>query len=217
LPASGRIIANGQQFAAATQVSRETLARLNQYESLLRLWQGNINLVASATLPDLWHRHFYDSAQLLPLLPPGGGHLVDLGSGGGFPGLVLAILLAERPGWRVTLVESDSRKGAFLREVARQTGVAVEIQSARIENPETQSKLGSADVVTARALAPLNRLFGLAEPIFASHSVGLFLKGQNAKAEVEAARAEWVFDASLVPSSTAADASVVVLRALRRK
>lgn len=230
---SARRIADAEQFAAATQVSRETLGRLNQYESLLRVWQARINLVASATLPDLWHRHFFDSAQLMPLLPAGGGRVVDLGSGGGFPGLVLAIMLAEprassteapgegggapRVAWRVTLVESDLRKAAFLREVARQSGVAVEILSARIENPETQSKLGTADAITARALAPLSRLLELAFPMFGSTTVGLFLKGQSAQAEVEAARAEWVFDASLVPSLTAADANVVVVRSLRRK
>ncbi len=226
-------ISDSAQFAAATRVSRETLERLNQYESLLKVWQPRINLVANATLADVWNRHFYDSAQLVAHLPASGGKLVDLGSGGGFPGLVLAILLAEggNPGaerglmatkssagaWGVTLVESDSRKGAFLREVARQTGVAVEILSIRIENPETQVKLGAADVVTARALAPLSRLLHLAFPLFGSQTVGLFLKGQNAQAEVEAARAEWVFDASLLPSVTAADASIVVVRGLRRK
>ncbi len=226
-------ISDSAQFAAATQVSRETLVRLNQYESLLKVWQPRINLVANATLADVWNRHFYDSAQLVPQLPGGGGKLVDLGSGGGFPGLVLAILLAESGNlgaegglmasqsgagaWAVTLVESDSRKAAFLREVARQAGVAVEILSIRIENPETQAKLSKADVVTARALAPLSRLLHLAFPLFGSQTVGLFLKGQNAQAEVEAARAEWVFDASLLPSVTAADASIVVVRGLRRK
>ncbi len=214
-------------FAAATNVSRETLDRLNLYESQLRLWQPRINLVANATLNELWHRHFLDSAQLLPLIPADARVFVDLGSGGGFPGLVLAILLQDRRGsagggaserpWRIVLVESDVRKCAFLREVARQTGVAVEILSTRIEKPETQSKLASVDVVTARALAPLDRLFGLAAPLFGDRTVGLFLKGQGAQAEIEAARSQWAFDACLVPSVTAEDARIVEVRNLRRR
>lgn len=214
-------------FAAATNVSRETVDRLRLYEAQLKLWQPRINLVANATLPELWHRHFLDSAQLLPLIPAESRVFADLGSGGGFPGLVLAILLqerrekgsaggAERP-WRFVLVESDVRKCAFLREVARQTGVAVEILSTRIENSETQSKLASVDVLTARALAPLDRLLGLAAPLFGERTVGLFLKGQGAQAEVEAARSQWAFDASFVHSETAADARVVIVRNLRQR
>ena len=208
-------------FAAATNISRETLARLNLYESVLRVWQPRINLVANATLTELWHRHFLDSAQLLPLVPAAARTFVDLGSGGGFPGLVLAILLADsgrsaQP-LRFTLVESDRRKGAFLREVARQCGVAVEILSARIESSETHAKVGTPDVVTARALAPFERLFGLSVPLFGRDTVGLFLKGQGAQAEVEAARATWAFDAEFVPSVTASDASIVVVRRLARR
>lgn len=219
-------VVDSASFAAATKVSRETLQRLNLYESLLRLWQPRINLVANATLDELWGRHFFDSAQLVPLIPSSARRLVDLGSGAGFPGLVLAILLcADRAGGaetvgttriHVTLVESDVRKGAFLREVARQTGTAVEILSTRIEKPETQAKLGQVDVVTARALAPLDKLLALAAPMFGSETIGLFLKGQGAQAEVEAARKIWSFDASLVPSATAADASIVVVRRLGR-
>lgn len=209
-----------------TQVSRETLERLDLYESLLKLWQPRINLVANATLPDVWSRHFLDSAQILPLIPAEARVFVDLGSGGGFPGLVLAIMLherrqiegatgvADRP-WRFVLVESDVRKCAFLREVARQTGVAVEILSTRIENPETQYKLAPVDVVTARALAPLDRLLGLAAPLFGERTVGLFLKGQGAQAEVVAARSRWAFEASFVPSVTAVDARIVKVRSLR--
>ncbi len=227
-------IADPAAFAAATKVSRETLARLNLYESLLKVWQPRINLVANPTLIDVWHRHFYDSAQLLRLIPAEARALVDLGSGAGFPGLVLAILL-DSQGWppavgqagdggqnagdarRYVLVESDRRKCAFLREVARQTGTAVDILSTRIENPETHVKVGKADVVTARALAPLDRLFDLAQPMFKAEAVGLFLKGRNAEAEIGAARARWEFSAELVPSVTAEDASVVVVRELRRR
>lgn len=211
-------IADAAGFAASTKVSRETLERLNLYESVLREWQKRINLVAAATLRDVWQRHFLDSAQLMPLIPAGARRLVDLGSGAGFPGLVLAILLDEtQPEARVTLIESDRRKGAFLREVARRAGAPVEILSMRIENAETQAKLGPVDVVTARALAPLPRLLGLAAPLFGSETVGLFLKGQSAAAEIVAARAIWSFEAELHPSRTAADASVVIVRRLQRR
>lgn len=225
------LVMDAAGFVAAIDVSRETVERLNLYESQLKLWQRHINLVANATLPNVWHRHFLDSAQLLPLIPDEARVFADLGSGAGFPGLVLAILLQEqrksaagvasdgaedRP-WRFLLVESDVRKCAFLREVARQAGVAVEILSTRIENPETQYKLGAVDVVTARALAPLDRLLGLAAPLFGERTVGLFLKGQGAQAEIEAARLQWAFDASCVPSVTAADARIVVVRSLLRR
>lgn len=213
-------IGNAGEFASAFKVSRETLDRLNLYESALRLWQRRINLVASATLDDVWHRHFADSAQLASWVPPGARSIVDLGSGAGFPGLVLAILFSgaamDGHGWpRVTLVESDTRKAAFLREVARQTGTAVEILSTRIENPETQVKLGKVDVVSARALAPIERLLGLAAPLFGEQTVGLFLKGKSVQAEIEAARALWAFDVTLVSSVTAEDAKIAVIRQVR--
>ena len=126
-------ITTPEDFARAFGVSRETLERLETYEALLKQWQKTINLVAPSTLSDIWHRHFADSAQLLALAPPGAERWLDLGSGAGFPGLVLAILLAERGHGRVTLIESDTRKAAFLGEVARRVGVAVDILGTRIE------------------------------------------------------------------------------------
>ena len=218
-------VVTSDDFAAQFLVSRETLGRLNLYESLLRRWQPAVNLVAPATLDYIWHRHFADSAQLLALVPDSARTLVDLGSGAGFPGLVLAIMLADKlPAGgagngltRVILVESDTRKAAFLREVARQTGVAVDILSTRIENSETQSRIGVVDVVSARALAPLDRLLGLASPLFGAETVGVFPKGREAQAEIEAARAAWSFDATLVSSVTDAHASIVVIRNLGGK
>ncbi len=137
-------IIDAQSFSAHFGVSRETLDRLEVYAEALIRWQKAINLVAPATLPHLWHRHFADSAQLADLVPTAARSLVDLGSGAGFPGLVLALMLgasekkAPEVGaqglTRVILVESDSRKAAFLRDVARLTGTAVEILSTRIEN-----------------------------------------------------------------------------------
>jgi 16S rRNA (guanine527-N7)-methyltransferase len=211
------VIATPEDFERAFGVSRETIERLKTYEALLKQWQKTINLVAPSTLADVWHRHFADSTQLLALAPPNAKHWVDLGSGAGFPGLVLAILLAERGGGRVTLIESDTRKAAFLAEVARRTGAAVDIQGTRIEKSATQAKVGPVDVVTARALAPLPRLLGLSAPFFSGPTVGLFLKGREGEAEVQVAEKLWEFEADLRPSLTDASGRVVVVRALNAK
>ena len=189
-------------FQADIAVSRETLARLERYAALLREWQARINLVGPATLPDLWRRHFLDSAQLLRHLPESVGCLVDLGSGAGFPGLVLAILGVPN----VHLVESDQRKVAFLRTVAGATGTAVTIYPRRIE---ALPRLG-ADVVTARALAPLASLVAYGLTLLGPGGVCLFLKGQQADAEVEAAAARWAMTVDRLPSLT--DSSGVILR-----
>ena len=206
-----------EAFEREFSVSRETSKRLIRYEELLRRWQKAVNLVAPGTLNDVWSRHFADSAQLARLVPPSAQSLMDMGAGGGFPGLVLAIVLAERGPMRVTLVESDNRKAAFLREVARQTGTPVDILSARIEKPETRSKVQAVDVITARALAPLSRLLSLSVPYFAPGSVGLFLKGRDIQGEIEAAEAEWRFDLELVASVTDAEGRIAVVRNVAAK
>jgi 16S rRNA (guanine527-N7)-methyltransferase len=208
------LIDSPEGFADFFGVSRETADRLVVYEGLLRQWQNAVNLVAPRTLGDVWHRHFADSAQLAALVPPTAKSLVDLGSGGGFPGLVLAIMLADRPGFRVRLIESGQRKAAFLAEVSRRVGVPVDILSTRIESDETHASVGRADVVTARALARLDRLLGLAAPLFGPETVGLFLKGREAADEIGEARGAWQFDAELVASVTEATGSVVVIRRL---
>jgi 16S rRNA (guanine527-N7)-methyltransferase len=210
-------IATPEDFARAFGVSRETLDRLETYAALLRQWQKTINLVAPSTLTEVWHRHFADSAQLLALAPAGAMRWLDLGSGAGFPGLVLAILLAERAGAHMTLVESDTRKAAFLAEVARRTGVTVDILGARIEKTATQAKLDPVDVVSARALAPLPRLLELSAPFFSGPTIGLFLKGREAEAEVAAASKLWNFEAELHPSLTDSSGRIVVIRALNAK
>ena len=204
-------------FTKAFGVSRETTARLETYAALLKRWQKTFNLVAPSTLDDVWHRHFADSAQLWVHRPDGAKSWIDIGSGAGFPGLVLAILAADVGGTQYTLVESDSRKAAFLREVARETGVAVDILCARIESPETHSKVNAVDCVTARALAPLPRLFALAEGCFSSSTVGLFLKGRGAQVDRDAALVVWDFESEVVPSVTESGSAIVVVRRLRRK
>jgi 16S rRNA (guanine527-N7)-methyltransferase len=216
--AAPRPISTAAAFSSAFGVSRETTGRLETYARLLAQWQKAVNLVAPATLPDVWHRHFADSAQLVALLPDRRQSIVDLGSGAGFPGLVIAILLAARNAASiVTLVESDTRKAAFLRETARSIGVPVDILVTRIENTETQVRLERADVVTARALAPLPRLLGLISARLPDHATGLFLKGRDAASELAAARAQFDFGARLVPSVTDPDARIAIVTALRAK
>lgn len=204
-------------FAEHFRVSRETMGRLEVYAGLLVQWQATINLVAPSTLGDIWHRHFADSAQILPLAPPLPARWLDLGSGAGFPGLVMAIMLAERGACRVSLVESDARKAAFLREVIRQTGIAVDIVLARIEIPSTQAKVGHVDVISARALAPLPKLIGLAAPFWMAGTTGLFLKGRDVAAEIANAEAAWDFSSTSVPSLTDAEGRIVVIRELVQK
>lgn len=190
----------------ALDVSRETLNRLDRYDALLRKWNPAINLVSRATLDDAWRRHFADSAQVLAVAPHPGNDWVDLGSGGGFPGLVVAILARElRPGLRVTLVESDRRKAAFLAEVARATGTDVAI---RAERAETLEPLG-ADILSARALAPLGALLALAERHLKPGGTGLFLKGAQVDEEIAAALESFRFTLQKFPSRT--DPNAVVL------
>lgn len=192
-------------------VSRETLARLETYASLLVKWQAKINLVGPATLPDLWRRHFLDSAQLLPLLPPAPGVLVDLGSGAGFPGLVLAIM----SDWRVHLVDSDQRKCAFLRQVALDAGVntRVAIHAQRFEAVPGYK----AEIVTARACAPLEALLGYALPFLSESGRCLFLKGAQAEEELTAAEANWNMQVERRPSLTDPAGTILVIEQLKRR
>lgn len=196
---------DAEAFRRTTGVSRETVDRLSAYESLLRKWQRRINLVGRSTLDDLWLRHMFDSAQLLPLLPDDARCLVDLGSGAGFPGMVLAILGVPD----VHLVESDVRKAAFLREVSRETSTPVAIHVSRIEDMVPFV----ADVVTARALAPLSRLIELARPFVGDRTVLLFPKGQDVDRELTATTKHTTMHTEIVPSR--AHASGVILRLTR--
>lgn len=209
-------ITGPKDFAEVFRVSRETTEKLEIYAAVLKQWQKTINLVAPSTLQQIWHRHFADSAQLLALAPAE-GRWIDLGSGAGFPGLVLAILRAETSPNRSTLIESDTRKAAFLAEVGRKTGVAVDILPTRIEISPTRVKVDEVQCVTARALAPLPRLLGLVLPYYSPRTIGMFLKGREVVAEIEEARKTWDFSVDLKPSLTDPEGRVALIGALRAK
>jgi 16S rRNA (guanine527-N7)-methyltransferase len=194
--------------ARALGVSRETRDRLEAYLQLLRRWQGTINLVGAATLADPWRRHILDCGQLWRWWPPDARRLVDIGSGAGLPGLILAILGAPE----VHLIESDRRKAAFLREAARAAGVEAVVHGCRAEGVRGVT----ADVLTARAVAPLASLLDLAYPFLAPSTVGLLLKGRGAAEEAAAALRTWRLQVEMHPSLSDSDGRVLVLRDLRR-
>jgi len=189
-------------FADLFPVSRETLARFEAYAELLTRWSARINLVGRDTLADLWRRHMLDSAQLRAFVATASQSLIDLGSGAGFPGLVLAILDVAG----VELVEADSRKAAFLREAARVVEVEVTIRPCRLATVPPHA----VDVVTARALAPLDRLLDLAQPFIGPDTVCLFPKGERAEQELTLARKRWTMNSSMHDSI--ADPRGVILR-----
>lgn len=213
-----RPIAGPDQFAEAFDVSRETLGRLKLYAQLLEQWQKAVNLVSAKTLPQVWERHFADSAQLYRMAPDA-KRWIDLGSGAGFPGLVVAILMAERGDCRVTLVESDVRKCAFMREVGRQTRIVVDVVGERIESFSTSGRISETaiDVISARALAPLDRLLELSSALFSRNTLGLFLKGREVRSELEEAQRRWAFDSTVVPSLTDASGQILQVRAPRAR
>ena len=200
---------------ALTPVSRETEARLDRYVDLLREWQAKTNLVAPSTLPNLWTRHISDSLQLLSLAPTA-KTWIDLGSGGGFPGVVLACALADTPGAHIQLVERNAKKAAFLREALRVTETAGTVHLAdigdfvdRIPDP--------IDCVTARALAPLHQLVGFAAPLVAKGAKALFPKGQDVEAELTEATKYWNIKPRLHSSRTGGQGWIVELDRIERR
>jgi 16S rRNA (guanine527-N7)-methyltransferase len=206
------LAADRARALALTPVSRETEARLDRFVALLLDWRQRINLIASSTESNLWTRHVADSLQLVALAPQA-HRWVDLGSGGGFPGLVIACALAEAKGAEVHLVESNAKKAAFLREAARATGAPAVVHAARIEDFVDNAPEG-IEVVTARALAPLVGLLGSAYPLLQRGAVGLFPKGQTAAGELTAAGKRWKIRASLEVSRTDPLARIVLVRGL---
>ena len=191
--------------AVAGPVSRETFERLVTAEALFARWAARINLAAPSTLGDVWTRHILDSAQLVSLAPQARRWL-DLGSGGGFPGMVLAVLLEERDGASIDLVESNRKKAAFLRTALAGNRIA-RVHARRIE--DTGRLLPVPEIVTARALAPLPALLGLAAPWLTSGAVGLFHKGRDYRIEIEESRDAWNLD--LLEHRSLIDAEGVVL------
>jgi 16S rRNA (guanine527-N7)-methyltransferase len=201
-----------ERALALVPVSRETLARLDRFVELLIAWQAHTNLIARSTVPTLWTRHIADSLQLTGSAP--GAHVwADLGSGGGFPGLVIACALAETDGAHVHLVDSIGKKATFLREAVRVTGAPATIHAQRIEDfvdkpPE------SLDVVTARALAPLPELLAMTYPLLKTGALGLFPKGQDVAVELTQAAKYWKIQSSLIQSRTDSKGQVVIVRGI---
>ncbi|BAQ15799.1 16S rRNA (guanine(527)-N(7))-methyltransferase RsmG [Methyloceanibacter caenitepidi] len=212
----GALASSAESFADTFKVSHETIHRLERLVDLLEHWQKTTNLVAPSTLPDVWGRHLADSAQLSGLAPKARLWL-DLGSGGGFPGLVVAILRSGDPDFRMHLVESNHKKCAFLGQAVRAVQAPVDIHAMRIEQFAENAQSLRPDVVSARALAPLPRLLELAEPFLRGETRGLFLKGRETEAEIASAQDRWSFGHVCHPSLTADDAWVVQVTNLRRR
>jgi 16S rRNA (guanine527-N7)-methyltransferase len=197
-----------------TPVSRETQDALDQFAELFLRWQRAVQLVANSTLAQLWTRHIADSLQLLALAP-NAKVWADLGSGGGFPGLILAIALKGKPGTKVHLIESDQRKAAFLREAARTLDLPAMIHVKRIE--EMTEPLPGLEAVTARALAPMPELLELAHPFLRNGAKGLFMKGANVDNELTDATKSWSIKSTIVPSKTDSAGRIVIVEQALRK
>jgi 16S rRNA (guanine527-N7)-methyltransferase len=202
------------EVLAEFDVSRETATRLDRFVALLLVWQAKTNLIGASTISSLWRRHIGDSLQLLPLAPAHSRVWVDLGSGAGLPGLVIGCALADLEGVRVHLIESNAKKVAFLREAVRETAAPVTVHAARIEDTELAPP---PDVVTARALAPLDQLLRLAAPMLIKGAQGLFLKGQDIERELTQATKHWNIDAEIVPSRSSATGRILRVRGLARR
>jgi 16S rRNA (guanine527-N7)-methyltransferase len=212
----GVLAADRARALELTPVSRETVERLDAFVALLLDWQRTTNLIAASTIPRLWTRHIADSLQLIDLAP-GARVWVDLGSGGGFPGLAIACALQQTPGAMVHLVESNTRKAAFLREAGRVIATPIKVHAERIENFALHFE-GQLDAVSARALAPLDDLVNLAFPLLGkTATIGLFPKGQNAGVELRQASNRWAMHATMVASRTDPQARIIVVRNVERR
>ncbi|MFT4715554.1 MAG: 16S rRNA (guanine527-N7)-methyltransferase [Paracoccaceae bacterium] len=201
------------KFQTEMNVSRETIEKLEIYETLLQKWNPIINLVSRNTLHDIWNRHFLDSAQIWKLRPSDSGLWLDLGSGAGFPGLVIAVLAKEiKAPMKVSLVESDVRKAAFLRQASHAMDVSAEIHTARVEDIPPQN----ASIISARALAPVTKLLTFVELHGADHPIGLFSKGKNHELELTEAKKYWTFDIQKTASLTDIDGVILKTENLGR-
>lgn len=197
-----------EDFDEQFDVSRETSERIANFDRVLLDTQAHTNLIARSTITDRWWRHFADSAQLFQWIPPNAKTLIDLGSGAGFPGLILAAMGIDRD-LQVTLVESTGKKAAFLRRAAAEMDLTnVEIEQGRIES----SSFSRPDVITARALAGLDKLLGYAAPIAGPNTLCIFPKGQDVEFELTVATKSWHIDVERRPSMTSPDATILLLR-----
>jgi 16S rRNA (guanine527-N7)-methyltransferase len=197
-----------ERSSASNDVPRETSEALERFASLLLHWNRTVNLIAAGDESSLWQRHIADSLQLAPLMRPPPAKAIDLGSGAGFPGLILALAT----GVPFDLIEADTRKAVFLREAARITGAPVRVLASRIEATD----LPPAPLITTRALAPLPKLLALAAPLLAPGGTCLFLKGSGAQAELTAAAAQWHMQVQCFPSQTAPNACILRISDLHR-
>ena len=203
-------VTDAQSFAKAAKASPQQMADLSRFLELLTAGNEVMNLVGPATIPDFWNRHAWDSAQLIRLAPSA-LTWADLGAGAGFPGLVLAILGKGRPGFHVHLVESMTKRCRFLSEVVAELALPATVHNTRAENLTLQ-----VDIVTARACAPLHRLFGYARSYLAMGAQGLFLKGQDVVADMTEAARYWEYEADVVPSLSDAGGRIVRVKRLGR-
>lgn len=204
------LVSDVQSFQRATGASPTAIGALERYRSYLEDWNQRVNLVGPGTLPAFWSRHAWDSAQILDLVP-GAKVWADLGSGAGLPGIVLAILGKHRPGFHVHLVESLAKRCRFLAEVTQALALPATVHNARAEHLDL-----SVDVVTARACAPLTRLFGYAQPYLDRGATGLFLKGREVDADLADAGKSWSFDADIRPSLSDERGRIVLVKRLKR-
>lgn len=204
---------NQAEFERRSGVSRETISDYVQWEQLLRRWNARINLVAPNSLAEFWGRHALDSWQICPLLPENPGHIVDFGSGAGFPGIAASIHCKHVGQGRVTMVESAGKKASFLKTVVRELGLPAKVSSDRIEALAPQV----ADIITARAFAPLPRLLRYAEPHMTDDTQFILLKGENVDEELEMAQDEWTFDLKTVKSQTDENAAILLLSHVKAK
>lgn len=198
------------QAAFLGDVSRETIDRLQALSALIAKWTKTINLVSARDIDNLWDRHVVDSAQILEFAPDGWESWVDIGSGAGLPGLVVAAFHPER---QITLIDSDTRKALFLKTASRELGLNTKVVCERIEKADRQN----TDILSARALAPLTDLMSYASRHLAADGVALFLKGQNVDREIEEAKREWVFDLEAFESKTDVNGRILKVRGIQRR
>ena len=203
-------VTDAESFAKAAKATPAQMADLERFLALLTEWNGKMNLVGPATLPDFWNRHAWDSAQLLRLAPDA-RTWADLGAGAGFPGLMLAILKKGEPGFHIHLVESMAKRCRFLTEVVTALDLPATVVNERAENLSL-----AVDIVTARACAPLHRLLGYARPYLTAGAQGLFLKGQDVVADMTEAARYWEYEADVVPSKSDSRGRIVRVKRLGR-